>query len=170
MTTKEQISSIYSFFCVFFFSTVQVGSKPKTGVMLLNMGGPETTDDVHDFLLRLFSDRDLMVLPAQRSVDYNKQAYIYYMMTHFSPSNKNTFEENVNQMERRKSFKAHHKIGKQSMLSHSLERGNGGRACRHAFDATDLLAPAINLSLKCLEQRSFLLSHPGFCLFLPAPL
>ena len=44
--------------------------------MLLNMGGPETTDDVHDFLLRLFSDRDLMVLPAQRSVDYDKQAYI----------------------------------------------------------------------------------------------
>ena len=53
--------------------------------MLLNMGGPETTDDVHDFLLRLFSDRDLMVLPAQRSVDYDiKQAYIYYMITHFS--------------------------------------------------------------------------------------
>lgn len=77
MTTKEQISSMYSFFRVFFFSTVQVGSKPKTGVMLLNMGGPETTDDVHDFLLRLFSDRDLMVLPAQRSVDYDKQAYIY---------------------------------------------------------------------------------------------
>lgn len=87
MTTKEQISSVYSFFCVcvwFFFSTVQVGSKPKTGVMLLNMGGPETTDDVHDFLFRLFSDRDLMVLPAQRSVDYDKQAYIYYMITHFS--------------------------------------------------------------------------------------
>lgn len=87
MTTKEQISSVYSFLCVcvcFFFSTVQVGSKPKTGVMLLNMGGPETTDDVHDFLLRLFSDRDLMVLPAQRSVDYDKQAYIYYMITHFS--------------------------------------------------------------------------------------
>ena len=95
---------------------------------------------------------------------------IYYMMTHFSPSNKNTFEENVNHMERRKSFTSHRKIGKQSMLSRSLERGNGGRACRHAFDATNLLAPAINLSLKCLEQRSFLLSHPGFCLFLPAPL
>ena len=63
---------------------MQVGSKPKTGVMLLNMGGPETTDDVHDFLLRLFSDRDLMVLPAQRSVDYDKQAYIYNMITHFS--------------------------------------------------------------------------------------
>lgn len=72
---------------------MQVGSKPKTGVMLLNMGGPETTDDVHDFLLRLFSDRDLMVLPAQRSVGYDKQAYTYYMITHFSPYNKNTFEE-----------------------------------------------------------------------------
>lgn len=42
--------------------------KPKTGIMLLNMGGPETTNEVHDFLLRLFSDRDLMVLPAQRFV------------------------------------------------------------------------------------------------------
>ena len=49
-------------------SSAQVNSKPKTGIMLLNMGGPETTNEVHDFLLRLFSDRDLMVLPAQRSV------------------------------------------------------------------------------------------------------
>ena len=87
------------------------------------------------------------------------------MMTHFSPSNKNTFEENVNQMKRRKSFTSHRKIGKESMLSRSLEWGNGGRACRHAFDATDLLAPAINLSLKCLEQKSFLLSLPVFSLF-----
>ena len=50
------------------FSSAQVSSKPKTGIMLLNMGGPETTNEVHDFLLRLFSDRDLMVLPAQRFV------------------------------------------------------------------------------------------------------
>uniref|UniRef100_A0A8C5LUH8 Ferrochelatase n=1 Tax=Leptobrachium leishanense TaxID=445787 RepID=A0A8C5LUH8_9ANUR len=39
--------------------------KPKTGVLMLNMGGPETIDDVHDFLLRLFLDKDLMTLPAQ---------------------------------------------------------------------------------------------------------
>ncbi|XP_038079050.1 ferrochelatase, mitochondrial-like isoform X2 [Patiria miniata] len=37
----------------------------KTGVMLLNMGGPETVDEVHDFLLRLFLDKDLIPLPAQ---------------------------------------------------------------------------------------------------------
>lgn len=39
---------------------------PKTGILMLNLGGPETTDDVHGFLLRLFSDKDLIPLPAQR--------------------------------------------------------------------------------------------------------
>lgn len=34
--------------------------------MMLNLGGPETTEDVHDFLLRLFLDKDLIPLPAQR--------------------------------------------------------------------------------------------------------
>ena len=43
-------------------------SKPKTGILMLNMGGPETLDEVHDFLLNLFKDRDLIQLPAQRFV------------------------------------------------------------------------------------------------------
>ncbi|XP_064409973.1 ferrochelatase, mitochondrial isoform X2 [Latimeria chalumnae] len=42
--------------------------KPKTGILMLNMGGPETVDDVHDFLLRLFLDKDLMTLPAQNKL------------------------------------------------------------------------------------------------------
>lgn len=42
--------------------------KPKTGILMLNMGGPETLDDVHDFLLRLFLDRDLMQLPLQNKL------------------------------------------------------------------------------------------------------
>lgn len=33
---------------------------------MLNMGGPETLGEVHDFLLRLFLDRDLMTLPIQK--------------------------------------------------------------------------------------------------------
>ena len=33
---------------------------------MLNMGGPQTLDGVHDFLRRLFLDRDLMTLPAQK--------------------------------------------------------------------------------------------------------
>ncbi|XP_071951326.1 ferrochelatase, mitochondrial-like [Antedon mediterranea] len=43
-------------------------SKPKTGIMLFNMGGPENTDEVHDFLLRLFTDRDIIRLPAQSTL------------------------------------------------------------------------------------------------------
>ncbi|XP_005373032.1 PREDICTED: ferrochelatase, mitochondrial [Chinchilla lanigera] len=42
--------------------------KPKTGILMLNMGGPETVGDVHDFLLRLFLDRDLMTLPIQNKL------------------------------------------------------------------------------------------------------
>ncbi|CAG7730416.1 unnamed protein product, partial [Allacma fusca] len=36
-----------------------------TGILMLNMGGPRTTDEVGDFLLRLFQDRDIMQLPFQ---------------------------------------------------------------------------------------------------------
>ncbi len=38
----------------------------NTGILLLNMGGPETTGDVFDFLNRLFSDKDIIPLPAQK--------------------------------------------------------------------------------------------------------
>jgi len=41
---------------------------PRTGILLLNMGGPEKLEDVHSFLLRLFSDCDLMKLPFQQWV------------------------------------------------------------------------------------------------------
>jgi ferrochelatase len=33
---------------------------------MLNLGGPQTTNDVYDFLFRLFSDKDLIPLPAQK--------------------------------------------------------------------------------------------------------
>ncbi|XP_072020876.1 ferrochelatase, mitochondrial-like isoform X2 [Amphiura filiformis] len=37
----------------------------KTGIMMMNMGGPENVDEVHDFLLNLFMDKDIIPLPAQ---------------------------------------------------------------------------------------------------------
>ncbi|XP_036070402.1 ferrochelatase, mitochondrial isoform X2 [Oryzias melastigma] len=43
----------------------QENRKPKTGILMLNMGGPEKLEDVYDFLLRLFMDTDLMKLPVQ---------------------------------------------------------------------------------------------------------
>jgi len=41
---------------------------PKTGIIMLNMGGPATTDEVHNYLLRIMTDTDMIQLPAQRSV------------------------------------------------------------------------------------------------------
>jgi len=36
----------------------------KVGVLLLNLGGPETLDDVQPFLYNLFSDPDIIRLPT----------------------------------------------------------------------------------------------------------
>ncbi|EUB60948.1 Ferrochelatase [Echinococcus granulosus] len=41
--------------------------RPKTAILMLNMGGPETTEDVFHFLLRLFNDREVIWLPFQRA-------------------------------------------------------------------------------------------------------
>jgi ferrochelatase len=38
---------------------------PKTGIVLMNLGGPASLDQVHGFLLRLFSDPDIIPLPFQ---------------------------------------------------------------------------------------------------------
>jgi protoporphyrin/coproporphyrin ferrochelatase len=41
-------------------------AKPKTGIVMLNLGGPATLDDVQPFLLELFADREIIQLPFQR--------------------------------------------------------------------------------------------------------
>ncbi|CAH0059619.1 unnamed protein product [Clonostachys solani] len=43
------------------------GSKGPTAMVFLNMGGPSTTDEVGDFLSRLFSDADLIPLGRLQS-------------------------------------------------------------------------------------------------------
>ena len=40
--------------------------KPRTGIVMLNLGGPATLDDVEPFLLELFADREIIQLPFQR--------------------------------------------------------------------------------------------------------
>jgi len=41
-------------------------SRVKTGVVMMNLGGPATLDDVEPFLLELFADREIIQLPLQR--------------------------------------------------------------------------------------------------------
>lgn len=39
--------------------------KPRTGIFMLNMGGPATLEEVEPFLTRLFTDKDIIPLPIQ---------------------------------------------------------------------------------------------------------
>ncbi|XP_011254789.1 ferrochelatase, mitochondrial isoform X1 [Camponotus floridanus] len=39
--------------------------RPKTGILMLNMGGPANIDQVHEYLLRIMTDRDMIQLPVQ---------------------------------------------------------------------------------------------------------
>jgi ferrochelatase len=41
-------------------------SRIKTGIVMMNLGGPATLDDVEPFLLELFADREIIQLPFQR--------------------------------------------------------------------------------------------------------
>lgn len=43
-------------------STKNAGQNGPTGVVFMNMGGPSTVPETYDFLLRLFSDKDLIPL------------------------------------------------------------------------------------------------------------
>ncbi|CAH2083488.1 unnamed protein product [Euphydryas editha] len=49
----------------FIRSASQSAQKPKTAIIMLNMGGPQTTDQVPDYLLRIMTDRDMIQLPVQ---------------------------------------------------------------------------------------------------------
>lgn len=42
------------------------GTRAPTGIVLLNLGGPTTQDQVEPFLVELFADREIIQLPAQR--------------------------------------------------------------------------------------------------------
>ena len=46
-------------------SEAGAGVKPKTGILMLNMGGPRNSGEVEDFLKNLFADRDIIRLPVQ---------------------------------------------------------------------------------------------------------
>ena len=47
-------------------SANQSQSPVKTAVILLNMGGPQSKDEVHPYLKELFQDRELLKLPFQK--------------------------------------------------------------------------------------------------------
>ena len=46
-------------------STMESPNLGPTGIVMMNLGGPKTLDDVGPFLLKLFEDREIIQLPAQ---------------------------------------------------------------------------------------------------------
>ncbi|KAJ2387500.1 hypothetical protein GGI23_006261 [Coemansia sp. RSA 2559] len=48
------------------YSTHTSAPPAKLGILMMNMGGPRTLDDVKPFLQNIFLDRDIIKLPAQR--------------------------------------------------------------------------------------------------------
>jgi len=48
---------------------------PNVGVLLLNLGGPEKTEDVEGFLFNLFADPDIIRLPGPLTLFQNSIAY-----------------------------------------------------------------------------------------------
>nr|CAD7603734.1 unnamed protein product [Timema genevievae] len=76
---KQSISQVSGVQCTRHLSSVaaphpsvQNVKDPKTGIVLINMGGPGTIDEVHDYLLKIMTDRDMIQLPVQRRNDNNK--------------------------------------------------------------------------------------------------
>jgi len=49
----------------------EVSARPKTGIVMLNLGGPATLDDVQPFLLELFADREII---QQREAEARAEA------------------------------------------------------------------------------------------------
>lgn len=56
-------------------------NKVKTGVLMLNMGGPSSLEEVQPFLTRLFTDRDIITLPIQRYLTLNSLFYANFFMS-----------------------------------------------------------------------------------------
>lgn len=48
------------------YSTRSISCKPKTGIVMLNMGGPHSIDQVHNYLHSIMTDRDMIQLPIMQ--------------------------------------------------------------------------------------------------------
>lgn len=67
----------------------------KTAILLLNMGGPESPEEVHPYMKELFQDRELLKLPAQkilgRFIAWRRTPFIqerYEELGQYSPTRK----------------------------------------------------------------------------------
>lgn len=60
--------------------TRNFSNKPKTGIVLLNMGGPQNTDQVHDYLNQIMTDRDMIQLPFAQEYNRDIKSFFIYQL------------------------------------------------------------------------------------------
>lgn len=66
------MSSLNRFICLpnlrlIRYASTDAAAIPKTGIIMMNMGGPSTTDQVPDYLLRIMTDRDMIQFPFMQN-------------------------------------------------------------------------------------------------------
>ncbi|BES92285.1 Ferrochelatase, mitochondrial [Nesidiocoris tenuis] len=64
----KRLFPVFNHFLRFKSTAAQPLANPKnvkTAIMMLNMGGPQNTDQVGEYLLRIMTDRDMIQLPVQ---------------------------------------------------------------------------------------------------------
>ena len=74
-TAKTQLSVASSIPLGDYSSVAEEEEESNVGVLLLNLGGPEKTDDVEGFLFNLFADPDIIRLPGPLALFQNAIAY-----------------------------------------------------------------------------------------------
>ncbi|XP_017771858.1 PREDICTED: ferrochelatase, mitochondrial [Nicrophorus vespilloides] len=60
MFSIKQVMRLKPFMALRFASSQ---SSPKTGIVMLNMGGPQSSENVHDYLLGIMTDKDMIQFP-----------------------------------------------------------------------------------------------------------
>lgn len=59
-------------------------SNVKTGILMLNMGGPSSLEEVEPFLTRLFTDTDIINMPFQRYIFFYNLSSTYISICIFN--------------------------------------------------------------------------------------
>ena len=52
----------------------------KVGILFLNLGGPESLDEVEDFLFNLFNDEDIIRLPNVLKALQRKRFFFFFLL------------------------------------------------------------------------------------------
>eukprot|EP00958_Prasinococcus_capsulatus_P004223 scaffold389_cov382-Prasinococcus_capsulatus_cf.AAC.33 len=70
--------------------TSKASAKEVVGVLLLNLGGPETLNDVRPFLYNLFADPDIIRLPP--SLGFLQEPLAFFVSALRAPKSKEAYE------------------------------------------------------------------------------